>query len=417
MKKWKLYTIVIVIIAFIGSNLFLLFKEESKVVRTAYIKDWSVVKKDDIKKTFKTKGVVKPEEEHYVYYDEERGPFASFLVKEGDPVSAGTALFTYGSNKLEDEEAEIEAEIAQIDDEIDSVESQISDLEKIDTTSADESSASSTSKDKTVNVNIDVNVDVSPIAEAEVEQAIVEAEAEKEKLEAKLSKYEDELIRVKEKLENVTINSEVDGQVIAINEDVQNPVITIASSAISVEGDLTEQQMKKAAVEQEVYMYSSLHNEKYKGTIQKVVSYPKGSPSIDKETKYPFVVQLDKEAENLLPGAKLHMTVVVDEAKNVPVVANKSTFKVGKNTNVYQLTEKGMVEEQKITPGISFAGQLEIKKGLKAGQFIATKPGNVEVANTAFITPLTTTNIRKKEIKKLTKKQIVKYTLMGVFEK
>ena len=126
LKKWKYVSIAVVIIAFISANLYLLFKEDSKAERIAYINEWRVVKKGDITKTFDTKGVTKTEQEYYVYYDENRGALSSLLVQEGDTVSEGTALFTYGTLHLDDERAELESNIMQLENEIASIENQLS---------------------------------------------------------------------------------------------------------------------------------------------------------------------------------------------------------------------------------------------------------------------------------------------------
>lgn len=415
MKKWKLYTIVSLIIVFVGTNLFLLLKENSKADRQTYIADWAVVKKDDVTKTFETKGVVQPEKENYVFYDKEVGHLASFQVKEGDVISPGTPLFTYGTKELEDEQAEIESEITQINEEISSIDSQIDELESIDSYTGDSSSTQTV--DEKANVSVDVNVDVSSIVAGDIEKAIIEAEAERERLEAKLSKYESDLTRVEEKISDVAVLSEIDGQVININENIQNPVITIASSSLAVEGVLSEEQMKQAKEQQEVFMYSSLHDKKYKGTVDRIVSFPNKAPAIEQKSEYPVIVQIENADEKLLPGAKLSMKIVVDKAENVPVISETSVFKEGKATHVFQMTKKGTVERQKVVKGLAFKGKQEIQNGLKAGDVIAKKPKEIKVYETTFITPMKTNHIEKKNIKKLSKKQILKYTLIGFLEK
>ncbi|WP_042352526.1 efflux RND transporter periplasmic adaptor subunit [Bacillus massiliigorillae] len=412
-KKWKITLISLLTVAFIGGNLFLLFKESSKADRVSYIKEWTRVQKDDVKETFQTKGVVQPETKHGVYYDEQQGPFSSFLVKEGDVVSAGTGLFTYGSKDLEDEKAEVDAEITQIQGELDGVNEEIAELKKL-TTPSSTSGTSSTSGNK--DLKVEVNVDVTSGVKTDVEKAILAAETEASKLKAKLEKYESKLSRISDKISQTTVNSEVEGQVVAINKDMQNPIITIASKTLAVEGELTESQMKKVAVEQQVKMHSTLHDQDYEGNVQQIVSYPKGNPSVDKETKYPFMVRLNDADEQLLPGAKLSMQVIVNEVKDVPVVATKSTFKTGKKMNVYQLNEKGFVKKTKITPGLSFAGKQEVTNGVKEGSLIVVKPKLIHANNSAFITPMTTTTIQKYNLKQLSKKQMAKYLLMGVFE-
>lgn len=414
MNKWKITIISILTVAFIGVNLFLLLKESSKAERVSYIHDWTRVQLDDVAETFQTKGVVKPEKQQGVYYDEKQGPISSILVKEGDTISNGTALFTYSSKALEDEKSNLEDEMDQVQGEIDSVNDELDELKKLDTPSPSTSNSSSGgSKD----VKVQVNVDVTNGVKADVEKAIIAAESEVSKLEAKLAKYESRLKRVSEQISATTVNSEVEGKVIAINENMKNPIITVASNTLKVEGELTEKQMKKAAIDNQVKMYSTLHKQKYEGAIQQIVPFPNGTPSVDKETKYPFFTTINDVDEQLLPGAKLSMKVIVNEVQNVPVVPTKSTIKKDKKTYIYRLTEKGTVSKTKITPGLSFAGDQEVVKGIQEGHLVTMDPKQIKANNTAFITPMTTTTIQKYNLKKLSKKQIAKYLLMGIFEK
>ncbi|MGM9926111.1 MAG: efflux RND transporter periplasmic adaptor subunit [Bacillus sp. (in: firmicutes)] len=414
MDKWKKYLIFGLAVAFVGVNLFLLLKEDSKAGRVNYIDQWVKVQKDDVTETFQTKGVVQPEQEHEIYYHEEQGNVSAFSVKEGDVVSAGSALFVYDAQELEDEKAEVEAEIAQTQGELDSIKIQIAELKKLTVPSSSSQSASASGNDQ---VKVDVQVDVTHGVETDVDKAILEAEAEEEKLEAKLVKQEKQLSRISDKISQTTVTSDVDGQVIHINKDMKNPIITIASTALAVEGSLTEQQMSKAAVQQKVEMYSSLHDKKYEGVIQKIVSYPKEKPSISKEVEYPFYASLAEGDTELLPGSKLSMKVVVDEAIDVPVVAGKSTFKKGKKVYVYQLTDKGTVKKTAITPGLKFSGKQEVVQGIEVGQLIAAMPKEITANQAAFITPMKSTKVQTYNLKTLTKKQMAKYVLMGIFEK
>ncbi len=260
-------------------------------------------------------------------------------------------------------------------------------------------------------------MDVSPIVDSELQKAIVDAEAELSKLEAKLITYEKKLARLDEQIMDMAVSSTVEGQVIAINENGENPVVTIASSALDVEGTLSEKQMKQVEEGMTVNMYSSLHNNTYTGTITQIIEYPQEEIGVndEKDAVYSFVVQFDdEESEELLVGAKLDLTVVVDEVLDVPVVPTSTTFKKGKKTKVYQLTSSGQVETVTIKKGLAFDGTVEVKEGLQVGDIIVKTPSNVEVANTAYITPLKTTKIQKKAITQLTKRQMVKYTLLGV---
>ncbi|MFS0784380.1 efflux RND transporter periplasmic adaptor subunit [Bacillus sp. 1P06AnD] len=414
MKNWKVYTIAAIAILFIGCNLYLLLKEDSKATRVTYVNDWTRVKKDDVKETFKTKGVIKPENKEYVYYDEQRGSVASILVKKGDKITSGTPLFSYGSDSLENEKSEKEAEIKQINDEISGIDSQISELKRITPKTPTSSNSASTDEKEP---KVEVNVDVSPIVEGDVEKEIIAAQSEKDKLSAKLSKSEADLSRITDRLNKISTPSEVEGQVIAINENMKNPIITIASPNVGAEGELNEKQINKTKIGQKVKVYSILNKKTYTGTIQGIVEYPKSGVDVEKEAKYPFTIALDKKNDQLIPGSKVKLTVTTAEALDVPVVAKSNTFKSKKQKNVYQISNKGTVLKKQIEPGLEFDGKQEVLNGLVAGNYVVTDPNKVKQAGTSFITPMTTASVDKKALKKLSKKQVMKYTVMGIFEK
>ena len=438
MGKKVVYGIVGAAVLFTGLNTYLLMKDDSKAERVAYIPEWSVVAEGTVEKTFPSKGVVRPSEEFNVFYDADEGPLAEILVEVGDRVEPGTELFTYGTERISGQEEQIVAEINRLNGEIDGVESQIESLESISIESLGENDVRVERNEEDVQVDVDVHVDLSGIAESDVETAIAEAEADKEKLSAELSALEAEHNRLMDKKSNASVASDVAGEVTAINKDGENPVITIASTALEVQGILTEEQMKQAEVGQEVHLHSVLHGTDYAGTIEKIHSYPVKRPSLEEEAEYPFIVQFntdiegDEEGEGvedsesadsqsdtdeeLLPGAKLSMDVVVGRSENVPVIKESSSFSSGKERAVYQLADKGMVKRQKIETGLTFKGKQEVKKGLEKNDLIVTEPDDVAAGGISFITPLQNKSLETKELKDLSKKQMAKYVLMGFFE-
>ena len=434
MDKKAVYGIAGAAVLFIGLNTYLLMKEDSKAERVAYIPEWSVVAEGTVEETFPSKGVVRPLEEFHVFYDADEGPLAEILVEVGDRVEQGTELFTYGTERISEQEEQIVAEINRLNGEIGGVDSQIESLESISVASSGENDVQVERNEEDIQVDVDVYVDLSAMAESDVESAIAQAEAEKEKLEAELAALETEHNRLLDKKSNVAVASDVEGEVIDINKDGENPFITIASSSMEVQGVLTEEQMKQAEVEQEVHLHSVLHGTDYEGAIEKIHSYPEKAPSLENDAAYPFVVrftELEEDAEGevtestesrpdneekLLPGAKLSMDVVVGRSENVPVIERDSAFASGKGQAVYQLTEKGIVERQKIETGLSFKGKQEVKKGLEKNDVIVTDPDHVAAGGISFITPLQNRSPETKEIKSLSKKQMAKYVLMGFFE-
>ena len=95
MKRWKTLSAVLVSGALIATNIYLITKEDSKVSRSIFVKDWTKVKQATVTETFQTKGVTTSAEEYKVYFDRTDKDFQRFLVKEGDEIKAGTPLYEY----------------------------------------------------------------------------------------------------------------------------------------------------------------------------------------------------------------------------------------------------------------------------------------------------------------------------------
>ncbi|MFJ8261885.1 efflux RND transporter periplasmic adaptor subunit [Rummeliibacillus sp. NPDC094406] len=468
MKKWGKYLIAAVVVIFVGSNLFLLLKEDSKAARTINISDWTTINKGNVKKILHTNGVTQPETETHMYFDSQKGSLGEILVKEGDVVTSGTPLFSYDSQKLEERKADLEDEAKRLQGEMDSIDQEISQLQQIDTNATSDTTSTSSNSKK---VKLDVNVNVSSIVEGNVQEKVAEAEAEKGKLEAALTENEAKKSRVEKELDDLNVVSTVDGQIVKINPDLKDPMMTIASTNSVVKAIVPAKQIQEVITGQQVELYSKLTDQTYKGTVAKVITYPNKDKKKNKEPMYSFLVKLNSEAINeanadknektdntkkdgqatdgqisnattgqsqseqttdtvnqenqmavkedkpLLVGTDMKMQVTVDEATGVPTIYSKSMWKSGNKHYVYQLTTNGVVQKQPITLGVAYKGKNQVVKGLQANDVIISDQDAISLASTSnFITPIKTYVIQKKELKSMTKKQLAQYILTGLFE-
>lgn len=475
LKKWSKYLIAAVVVIFVGSNLFLLLKEDSKAARTVNISDWTSIDKGNVKKILHTNGVTEPETETHVYFDNQKGSLGTILVKEGDVVTTGTPLFSYDSQKLEESKSDLEDEAKRLQGEMDSVDQEISQLQQIDTSATSDATSAKSDNKK---VNLDVNVNVSSIVEGNVQEKIAEAEAEKGKLEAALTANESKIARVDKQLADLNVVSSVDGQVVNINSDLKDPMMTIASTNSVVKAIVSAKQVQEVMNGQQVKLYSKLTDQTYKGTVSQVITYPNKDAKKKKEPTYSFLVKLNEEAvkeagaekkekngktdnlstdgmqdgqsadvnkaadgqtqvgqtadaqnqdsqmsttikedKPLLVGTNMKLQVTVDEATGVPIISSKSMWKSGKKHYVYQLTSNGIVQKQAITLGVAYKGENQVVKGLQVNDAIVSDQDAISLASASnFITPIKTAVVQKKEIKSLSKKQHAKYIMMGLFE-
>ena len=441
LKKKSYYIAASAVILFIGVNLYLLLKEDSKAERTVYINEWTRIANGDVTQTFETEGVALPESEHYVYFDEDQGEMASIYVKEGEIVTAGAPLFSYDTEELEKQKTETEIEVERLESELDSVEKQTAALKKIDTKSA---ARSRSTQDSEVTVNVDI--DISTLAESQIDESIAKAEAEERKLEADLNASKKQLGQLNKKIDNVTVYSDIDGIITRINKDLTAPVITIASDQLIVEGILSEQQMKDVEVGQKIMMYSELHEQSYEGIISSINELPREVPSIGKEPFYSFIgtfeeevdetegdfdeveedsadapeqeeeAETESETDCLLVGANLQMNVIVEEMLDWPVVSTDSVISTAEKKYVYKLSADGVIERQEVSIALTFGGNSSVESGLAAEEVIAARPKAVPADHASFILPMEIKGLKTKELKSMTKKQYAKYILMGFLE-
>lgn len=469
LKKWSKSIIAVLAIVFVLCNVYLLLKENSKAERTINVRDWTRVEKDNVKKLFYTKGVTEPESETHVYFDKHKGSLDKILVKEGETVTAGTPLFVYDAQKLEDKKAILEDRKERLQSEMSSVENEITELQQIK-----QQAPSDTAKTETENkkVKVDVNIDTSPIIDSNVQQKIAAAQTEKSKLEATLTENDAKLSRIGEQLQDLNVVSPVDGQVTNINPELQDPMITIASASSAVKGNLPATRVHEVQEGQAVKLYSPLLDQYYTGEVSQVIAIP-DYKTAKKEPMYSFFVKLGNESDNsaiedtptdeatgitseaeenttetsgntdaakstdkqpkvnlnneastvtekekpLLLGTKMDMQVTLAEALQVPVIASQSIEKENKKYYVYQMKKNGMVRKQPIQIGVSYKKKNQVIDGILTKDTIVTNEQNVKVSDPSpFITPSKSENLNKKDIKALPSIQKAKYILIGLFE-
>lgn len=398
-------------IIFVSANLFLALKDDSKAVRSSYINEWTAVGKDNLTETLHASGVVTPEDEHQVYYNADDGEFKGFLVKEGDQVDSGTPLYEYSSNNIDEDLARLQAEKSQLVTEANLIDDQIKQLSYLQSVSASTSSAST----PVFGDGSDRN-DSSELMNVSIEKEIYDKQREKGRVEAEIEKYED-LIESYEGTDELGMNSEVSGTVKKVNYELKNPIVTIISEKPKVEGTFSERDLKKVEEGMEVYVISDMIKGKVKGSLTKIADYPEADPSVDAESHYPYEVTLNEETdEKIIKGSHVDVSVVTAKVKNAATVPERSVEKGKKNSFIYVINEKGLVEKRKISKGLQLGGKAELKKGGKPGEIVVQKPDSVQQTNSPFFSRLKIDALKKKTFKEEGKRTIFKHIMVGFFK-
>jgi HlyD family secretion protein len=398
-------------IIFVSGNLYLALRDDSKAVRSSYINHWTEVGKESLTQTLQASGVVTPEEEHHIYYNDKPGVFKSFLVKEGDRVDSGTSLYEYSSDNIDDDLAELEAEKNQLVREATLIDEQIQQLLYLQSVSASAS-------DNSTPVFGDGSTGTSSsndLVQVSIEKEIYDKQLEKSRVKSEIDKYDD-MIDSYDGSDQIGRTSEVDGTVKKINYELKNPIVTIISDTPKVEGTFTERDLKKVKEGMEVYVKSDLFKGPVGGTLTKIADYPETDPSVKKESLYPFEIALEQDEENIIKGTHVDVSVITNKVLNASTVPGKSVEKGKKNSYIYVLNEAGIVEKRKIKKGMDLNGKVEVTKGAKPGELLVRKPEKVQQENSPFFSRLSTDSLKKKTFSEEGNRTIFKHIMVGFFK-
>lgn len=424
MKKWFIFSLIFFCISFITLNAYLIWKKDSKAERTVYVHDWKSVQERNIIKTLDTKGILMPQEEYNVYFDDKDKEFLRFLVKEGDEVTAGTPLIEYATPELDQVRDTLESDISQAEGELSSIDEYIAKLldYQASISSSDSSYAYEYDSVFTFEDDFSFPEDMADTEDtsndviiSQIEQEIYKQELEKSKLEDKIFNYETQINLINEKSDSAMIISEGEGIVKEINDQLGNPVVTIASTSLSIKGTLTEEQLKKVKVDMPFNATVSGDKAKLEGTIFDIGSFPKNEPEIGKKNVYPYEAILSEQAETLPIGTTADVKVTLDQALKVPAVPQNAIVMQDKKTFLYFLDKNGLVNRKEITTGLRSGDLQEIKDGTEIGQVVMTKDQSHHKSK--FVTTMQPTHVKKNTFKNLSSKEKWESFLIGVAER
>lgn len=385
---------------FIGTNLYLLFKDNSKVDRSSYITEWTTAQKENITSKLTTSGVVTPLEVHHIYFNEASGAFKNFLIAKGDKVSSGTPLYEISSDNVDADKQKLEIEKKQLVREATLIDEQIKQLTYLQTVS---DTSSSTLEQEAGHVS----ASTGDLISLSIEKEIYDMELEKSRIEDEIDKY-DVLIN-SDSDSDLGTTSDVEGTVKNINVNLKNPIVTIISDTPKVDGTFTEEELKEVQTGMKVKIASDHSKKAITGTLTKIVPFPESDPSVKKKSSFPFEIELEGESKELIQGTHADVTVITKEAKNVIAIPISTLEKTPKYSFTYILNDAGKIEKRKLSKGINDEGRIQIKDGIEEDELIVADPMAVMKSEATFITPLKTSKLEKKWFKAERKMTILKY--------
>lgn len=399
MRKRKKRLIQLVVLLFIATNFLLVFLDkEDKVDRNAYVHDWSDVFQSDLEETVSTPGVLAAMEKNRIYFDQESETFNEFLVEEGAQVSVGEPLFTYSVHNYYETEANLLEEAAKLESQLTAIETAITTISAYQIPETDTESAPSFEVN---DEEIRVEFPQDPIeASLMKEQYLTEKQNELDQKGAELALVESQIAELRETGDTITVESPFEGRVKEVSQALDNPLLTIESTVLQAEGELSE--TVRPLIEQgfpvrvEVSEVAAL----LEGTVAEVSDSPKEEASVEGESIYPLRVTFEdpslaeddttdetEESEaiaDLLPGYHANLVITTESAEGAATLFEKNIYQ----NKVWKMTVDGKLQEQTVVTGIHMNNMQEIKEGAAIGEWVADGPEGQLRDNAVFITPL-----------------------------
>ncbi|MCJ8007958.1 HlyD family efflux transporter periplasmic adaptor subunit [Lederbergia wuyishanensis] len=476
-ERWRRFLVFAIVVLVFSINLFLLGKNSTKADRLNYISSWKELTAGDLVDVVRTEGVVAPSERQPIFIDS-NVTFKEFLVDKGDKVENGTPLFEYGTEDLDGQIALLDAEIKRLEKEKKSIEVFVRDLERKKTSLPGNrvNTRSVFAGDSEIEAVIDAVSSIETARQArelrEIDQSIAEKKLELEKVDFEIDMYEEQRSVVESGRSGLTMLSPYEGIVEDISYELNNPVITIVSDDLFVEGTLSEKEVREVEEGMRVDIHSDLLEDSLAGQVGMVSELPAERAAVERTSLYPFTVVLGEEdvvlGENdadlydentvsedndavlmnededideedavlndvdedidekdtvlnkgdstLYAGYHVHADIVVDEALNVPVVRSNHILNKDERSYLWILNREGLVEKRVVELGLQVEQREEIKTGAELGELYATHPNEIDVPG-PFITPYKGGKFILNEWEKASFRKKLKYVLVGVLQR
>ncbi|MED4455992.1 efflux RND transporter periplasmic adaptor subunit [Metabacillus fastidiosus] len=364
MKKLVIVIFTTIFVSLFILNMFLLLTDD-KVTRSIQMNEHIFAKKDDMRETLDTKGIVKPGDEYSVRYKTEMGEISTVYVDEGDTVEAGSMLFAYDSSKIDRKIEKMNERQTKITGTIKELESEIIKLE-----SEQKSSSGTLTEQEEAKRQNDAVLATSKINQKQDDI---------KDYELKITEMEQEISELEAEKEGLVIKSKIAGTVKEVNrvaeEDDDIVMLLQTEHPNLVEGKITEEEAVKLEEGQKALVTADvIPNKTYSGTIDRLTMIPLKPPSLEEsQTIYPYIVQLTDETKKLHHGYHMNVQFVLKEREQAIIIPESAIMTDGEKEYVY-IIKYGQLHKTNIVKGIQIRRDVEIVKGLKEGDRLVPNP-------------------------------------------
>ncbi|MBN6206654.1 HlyD family efflux transporter periplasmic adaptor subunit [Ralstonia pickettii] len=382
-------------ILFICLNVLLIvLDKEGKVDRVTYINAWTNSYTADMKETLEKPVVLAATEEEPVFFDKSQGVFQEFLVNEGDNVAVGDGLFIYQVHNYYETEANLLTQIDKVNGEITAIEQAITKMRQY---TVPESNFDASGSVLVTEEDIFVELPESSIdAELMKEQFLLDKEKELAQKQSEVEAWEKQLDELRTTGDTLTFQSPYNGKIQHISNELADPIILIAGQELRAVGDLSEKERADVEMGMSAELILNEIDATLPGTIETLADTPKEPENVEKESIYPFTVNIEEEEGSgseteLLSGYHGLLSITMAEVTGVTAVEEAALI----DQAVWRMDQNGLLLKQPVETGMQENKQIEIQSGINPNELIALEPENRLRDGSAFITP-----IKWKELKR-----------------
>ena len=359
-KKWQLYTAIGVASAIvIGAAGILIFRQPSQSAVKEETSHIVTAKEGSVASSVLLSGTVTAKNEQYVYFDASMGEIEEILVSVGDKVSGGQALVKYNSSDAQAAYDAANRAVAKIDRHI----SELKESRSKALTYSEEYGGSESNTVSSLDSQIKDAFDNRADAEAQVKKA-------------------------KAQLDATTILSTIEGTVVEVNRDLSKSsagngkviVHIVSNENLQVKGELSEYNLAKLSVGQEVTFTSKVYPDKaWTGEINYIATYSKsgadgsnGKGASNVGPKYPYTIEITSDIGELKQGFSVSVEVK-SYSTSLLVPLTSIVEEEGKNY-VWVVDEENKAKKIEVSLGNADAENQEITSGLTNGAKVISNP-------------------------------------------
>ncbi|MCL7746796.1 efflux RND transporter periplasmic adaptor subunit [Halalkalibacter alkaliphilus] len=405
MKKWKVNVIVLACVLLISVNVYLIVGNENKIPRLQIVDQILSPTERDLVESIEKPGIILSTNEEHIYFNENIGSMGDLYVAEGQEVHVGDILFTYENIKIESTEQELQSKIDQIDlktsqlsEEIWTITSIKNRLEQQNYQFGDEAEEELTAFQ---NQQID-----------QYEVQILQKQHQIEALEFERDIHQQYLLALNSLQYELEVTSPVTGIIKEVNTQQNAPLLTIVSSTLLAQGELTQAESQE--IHEGLRVEITGHNqEPINGILSRISNLPKEEPSLDKETTYPFYVDWDMEEpdDGIKVGYHVYLNIIQNEIHSAITIPESSILVENDEYSIFVI-EDGLLEQRHIELGMSKNNHQQVTRGVVLrDRLVANSTGMLD--NNPFVTKLKVQEIDETAQLAFRKKTLLTLMLQG----